>query len=173
MSRVVAMLSGDMEVSTVTSRPGYLTDWKFDDKYTFMTSLATKGSDMTQYNSSATASQSPVDASEAILPHIVGEELLGIDPTTYIFSYFGLKNATGDFIPDNKLGEGGFRPVYKGTLSDGRVVAVKQLSVESHQGKSQFIIEIATISAAQHRNLVKLYGCCLEGEIKDFLSMSI
>ncbi|KAK4253502.1 hypothetical protein QN277_010166 [Acacia crassicarpa] len=73
MSRVVAMLSGDMEVSIVTSRPGYLTDWKFDDEYTFMTGLATKGSDMTLYNSSATASQSPIDASEPILPDIVGE----------------------------------------------------------------------------------------------------
>ncbi|KAK4253497.1 hypothetical protein QN277_010161 [Acacia crassicarpa] len=91
------------------------------------------------------------------------EELLGIDIKTYTFSYSELKNATGDFNPDHKLGEGGFGPVYKGTLNDGRVVAVKQLSVASHQGKSQFIAEIATISAVQHRNLVKLYGCCLEG----------
>lgn len=43
------------------------------------------------------------------------------------------------------------------------MVAVKQLSVASHQGKSQFVAEIATISAVQHRNLVKLYGCCIEG----------
>ncbi|KAK4253499.1 hypothetical protein QN277_010163 [Acacia crassicarpa] len=91
------------------------------------------------------------------------EELLDIDTKTYTFSYSELKNATGDFNPDNKLGEGGFGPVYKGTLNDGRVVAVKQLSVGSHQGKSQFIAEIAIISAVQHRNLVKLYGCCLEG----------
>jgi hypothetical protein len=41
---------------------------------------------------------------------------------------------------------------------------VKQLSVASHQGKSQFITEIATISAVQHRNLVTLYGCCIEGD---------
>lgn len=34
----------------------------------------------------------------------------------------------------------------------------------SHQGKSQFVAEIATISAVQHRNLVKLYGCCIEGD---------
>ncbi|KAK4253505.1 hypothetical protein QN277_010169 [Acacia crassicarpa] len=91
------------------------------------------------------------------------EEILDIDTKTYTFSYSELKNATGDFNPDNKLGEGGFGPVYKGTLNDGRVVVVKQLSVGSHQGKSQFIAEIATISAVQHRNLVKLYGCCLEG----------
>ncbi|XP_028752448.1 probable LRR receptor-like serine/threonine-protein kinase At1g56140 isoform X2 [Neltuma alba] len=91
------------------------------------------------------------------------EELLGIDIKPYTFSYSELKNATDDFNPSNKLGEGGFGPVYKGTLNDGRVIGVKQLSVGSHQGKSQFIAEIATISAVQHRNLVKLYGCCLEG----------
>ncbi|CAN6683949.1 unnamed protein product [Malus baccata var. baccata] len=51
----------------------------------------------------------------------------------------------------------------KGTLSDGRVVAVKQLSVASHQGKSQFVYEIATISVVKLRNLVKSYGCCIEG----------
>uniref|UniRef100_A0A7N2LGT1 non-specific serine/threonine protein kinase n=1 Tax=Quercus lobata TaxID=97700 RepID=A0A7N2LGT1_QUELO len=44
----------------------------------------------------------------------------------------------------------------KGTLNDGRVVAVKQLSAASHQGKNQFVTEIAIMSAVQHRNLVKL-----------------
>nr|POE72590.1 putative lrr receptor-like serine/threonine-protein kinase [Quercus suber] len=92
------------------------------------------------------------------------EELLGIDAKTFTFSYGELKTATEDFNPDNKLGEGGFGPVYKGTLNDGRVIAVKQLSVTSHQGKNQFLTEIATISAVQHRNLVKLYGCCIEGD---------
>ncbi|KAB1216929.1 hypothetical protein CJ030_MR4G016058 [Morella rubra] len=92
------------------------------------------------------------------------EELLGMDARPFTFSYTELKTATGDFNPANKLGEGGFGPVYKGTLNDGRVIAVKQLSVASHQGKNQFIAEIATISTVQHRNLVKLYGYCLEGD---------
>ncbi|GAU32800.1 hypothetical protein TSUD_152490 [Trifolium subterraneum] len=91
------------------------------------------------------------------------DELLGIDTMPNTFSYYELKIATSDFNRDNKLGEGGFGPVYKGTLNDGRIVAVKQLSIGSHQGKSQFVAEIATISAVQHRNLVKLYGCCIEG----------
>ncbi|KAK2968129.1 hypothetical protein RJ640_001151 [Escallonia rubra] len=52
----------------------------------------------------------------------------------------------------------------KGTLDDGRAIAVKQLSVASNQGNSQFVTEIATISAVQHRNLVKLHGCCIEGD---------
>ncbi|GFP85150.1 probable LRR receptor-like serine/threonine-protein kinase at1g56140 [Phtheirospermum japonicum] len=92
------------------------------------------------------------------------EELMGIDVRPYTFSYAELRAATDDFNHGNKLGEGGFGPVYKGTLGDGRVVAVKQLSVASRQGKSQFVAEIATISAVQHRNLVKLYGCCIEGD---------
>ncbi|XP_059444955.1 probable LRR receptor-like serine/threonine-protein kinase At1g56130 isoform X2 [Corylus avellana] len=92
------------------------------------------------------------------------EEFLGIDARPYTFSYIELKTATDNFSPSKKLGEGGFGPVYKGTLNDGRVVAVKQLSLASHQGKNQFVTEIATISAVQHRNLVKLYGCCIEGE---------
>ncbi|KAJ4702820.1 hypothetical protein OWV82_022811 [Melia azedarach] len=91
------------------------------------------------------------------------EVLFGIDAKPNTFSYAELRSATNDFEPSNKLGEGGFGPVYKGKLSDGRVVAVKQLSLASHQGKNQFINEIATISAVQHRNLVRLYGCCIEG----------
>ncbi|XP_031270055.1 probable LRR receptor-like serine/threonine-protein kinase At1g56140 [Pistacia vera] len=91
------------------------------------------------------------------------EVLLGIRPKSKIFSYAELRSATKDFNPSNKLGEGGFGPVYKGVLSDGRIIAVKQLSLGSHQGKNQFINEIASITAVQHRNLVKLYGCCIEG----------
>ncbi|KAH7854350.1 hypothetical protein Vadar_012851 [Vaccinium darrowii] len=83
------------------------------------------------------------------------EEFLGMDARPYTFTYTELKAATEDFNPANKLGEGGFGPVFKGTLNDGRVIAVKQLSVASHQGKSQFVAEIATISAVQQRNLVK------------------
>ncbi|KAF6147881.1 hypothetical protein GIB67_014461 [Kingdonia uniflora] len=92
------------------------------------------------------------------------EVLLGVGPRPHTYSYDELKSATDDFSHANKLGEGGFGPVFKGKLSDGKVVAVKQLSVSSHQGKSQFVAEIATISAVQHRNLVKLYGCCIEGD---------
>ncbi|KAL3737444.1 hypothetical protein ACJRO7_026243 [Eucalyptus globulus] len=95
---------------------------------------------------------------------IEDQEFLGIDTRPYTFGYAELKAATDDFNPNNKLGEGGFGPVFKGTLNDGRVIAVKQLSVSSHQGKNQFVAEIATISAVQHRNLVKLYGCCIDAD---------
>ncbi|XP_021636368.2 probable LRR receptor-like serine/threonine-protein kinase At1g56140 isoform X3 [Hevea brasiliensis] len=91
------------------------------------------------------------------------EVLSGIGHRPYTFTYAELRMATKDFSPSNQLGEGGYGPVYKGTLSDGREVAVKQLSLASNQGKNEFIAEIAIISAVQHRNLVKLHGCCIEG----------
>ncbi|KAL0320981.1 UNVERIFIED_CONTAM: putative LRR receptor-like serine/threonine-protein kinase [Sesamum radiatum] len=59
----------------------------------------------------------------------------------HTFTYAELRTAADDF--NDKLGEGGFGPVYKGTLADGRVVAVKQLSISINQGKRQFLAEIA------------------------------
>ncbi|RLN34174.1 putative LRR receptor-like serine/threonine-protein kinase [Panicum miliaceum] len=90
------------------------------------------------------------------------EELYDVIGQPDVFSYAELKLATDNFSPQNILGEGGYGPVYKGTLTDGRAIAVKQLSESSHQGKRQFVAEVATISAVQHRNLVKLHGCCID-----------
>ncbi|KAJ9556225.1 hypothetical protein OSB04_010839 [Centaurea solstitialis] len=91
------------------------------------------------------------------------EEFIDMGPKVNTYTYGELRTATADFSPSNLLGEGGFGPVYKGILNDGTVVAVKQLSVASHHGKSQFIAEISIISAVQHWNLVKLHGSCIEG----------
>ncbi|KAK3141511.1 hypothetical protein QOZ80_4BG0334860 [Eleusine coracana subsp. coracana] len=90
------------------------------------------------------------------------EELYTIVGRPNVFSYSEIRSATENFCSSNLLGEGGYGSVYKGKLSDGRVVAVKQLSQSSNQGKKQFAAEIETISRVQHRNLVTLYGCCLE-----------
>ncbi|XP_015693222.1 probable LRR receptor-like serine/threonine-protein kinase At1g56140 [Oryza brachyantha] len=92
------------------------------------------------------------------------KELYNLVGRPDVFSSTELKLATNNFSPQNILGEGGYGPVYKGELPDGRVVAVKQLSESSHQGKSQFVTEVATISAVQHRNLVKLHGCCIDSK---------
>ncbi|XP_039170742.1 probable LRR receptor-like serine/threonine-protein kinase At1g53430 [Eucalyptus grandis] len=90
-------------------------------------------------------------------------ELRGLDLQTGRFTLRQIKAATGNFASVNKIGEGGFGPVYKGILSDGTIIAVKQLSSKSKQGNREFLNEIGMISALQHPNLVKLYGCCIEG----------
>ncbi|KAL7250113.1 hypothetical protein ACSBR1_012169 [Camellia fascicularis] len=77
--------------------------------------------------------------------------------------------ATDNFSTTNKLGEGGFGPAYKGRLEDGHQVAVKRLSRHSGQGVEEFKNEIVLISKLQHRNLVRLLGCCIEGEEKLFV----
>ncbi|XP_010502721.1 PREDICTED: probable leucine-rich repeat receptor-like serine/threonine-protein kinase At3g14840 isoform X2 [Camelina sativa] len=79
------------------------------------------------------------------------------------FSLRQIKVATDNFDQANKIGEGGFGPVHKGMLADGTVIAVKQLSSKSNQGNREFLNEIAMISALQHPHLIKLYGCCVEG----------
>ncbi|KAF7849729.1 hypothetical protein BT93_L0343 [Corymbia citriodora subsp. variegata] len=91
-------------------------------------------------------------------------DALRISTGALTFNYSELHNATNGFSLDNKLGQGGFGIVYKGILGDGRLVAVKKLSATSDQGNNQFLAEIATISAVQHRNLVKLYGCCVHDD---------
>ncbi|CAA7402423.1 unnamed protein product [Spirodela intermedia] len=87
----------------------------------------------------------------------------GLELPTGSFSLRQIKAATGNFDPENKIGEGGFGPVYKGVLPDGSMIAVKQLSSKSKQGNREFVTEIGMISALQHPNLVKLFGCCIEG----------
>ncbi|KAJ9551491.1 hypothetical protein OSB04_015536 [Centaurea solstitialis] len=85
-----------------------------------------------------------------------------------------LHKATNNFSINNKLGEGGFGPVYKaiyiiltskvfqGVLGNGQEVAVKRLSKTSTQGLNEFKNEVIFISKLQHRNLVKLLGCCIK-----------
>ncbi|CAN4090480.1 unnamed protein product [Withania somnifera] len=74
-----------------------------------------------------------------------------------------LVSATKNFHPDNKLGEGGFGPVFKGQLSDGRQIAVKKLSHSSRQGMKEFKNEAKLLARVQHRNVVNLVGYCAHG----------
>ncbi|XP_054811718.1 cysteine-rich receptor-like protein kinase 10 [Prosopis cineraria] len=73
-----------------------------------------------------------------------------------------IQQSTHHFSEVSKLGEGGFGPVYKGTLPDGREIAVKRLSQTSGQGTKEFKNEVIFIAKLQHRNLVRLLGCCIE-----------
>ncbi|KAB2637472.1 G-type lectin S-receptor-like serine/threonine-protein kinase RKS1 [Pyrus ussuriensis x Pyrus communis] len=72
--------------------------------------------------------------------------------------------ATNNFSPVQKLGQGGFGTVYKGVLRNNQNIAVKRLSRTSGQGVEEFKNEVALIARLQHRNLVKLLGCCIKGE---------
>eukprot|EP00253_Pinus_taeda_P028812 PITA_28812 len=80
-----------------------------------------------------------------------------------VFSLDTLTEATGEFHEDNKLGEGGFGAVYKGITYDGREIAVKKLSLRSAQGTREFMNEVKLVAKIQHRNLVQLLGCCVDG----------
>ncbi|GAB4831076.1 hypothetical protein Ancab_005086 [Ancistrocladus abbreviatus] len=81
-----------------------------------------------------------------------------------LFEFEKLAIATNNFEESNKLGRGGFGTVYKGKLEDGQEIAVKRLSRTSGQGLEEFMNEVMLISKLQHRNLVRLLGCCIEGE---------
>ncbi|KAM3683601.1 hypothetical protein ACJW31_12G160700 [Castanea mollissima] len=74
--------------------------------------------------------------------------------------------ATENFSIANKLGQGGFGPVYKGLLQNGMEIAVKRLSKYSGQGIEQFKTEVALIAKLQHRNLVRILGCCIHKKEK-------
>lgn len=82
------------------------------------------------------------------------------------FPFEALVSATKNFHPSNKLGEGGFGPVYKGKLDDGREIAVKKLSHSSNQGKKEFENEAKLLARVQHRNVVNLLGYCAHGAEK-------
>ncbi|CAJ2659544.1 unnamed protein product [Trifolium pratense] len=94
----------------------------------------------------------------------LARELESLDLQTGLYTLRQIKAATNNFDISNKIGEGGFGPVYKGCLSNGTLIAVKQLSSKSRQGNREFLNEIGMISALQHPYLVKLYGCCVEGD---------
>ncbi|EEE61754.1 hypothetical protein OsJ_16292 [Oryza sativa Japonica Group] len=78
-------------------------------------------------------------------------------------SYEDLTSATNGFHETNMLGKGGFG---KGTLEDGMEVAVKRLNKDSEQGVEQFRNEVVLIAKLQHKNLVRLLGCCIHGDEK-------
>ncbi|XP_022753200.1 G-type lectin S-receptor-like serine/threonine-protein kinase At4g27290 [Durio zibethinus] len=81
-----------------------------------------------------------------------------------VFDFAAIANATNNFSKNNQLGCGGFGPVYKGMLVGGQEIAVKRLSKNSGQGLEEFKNEVTLIAKLQHRNLVKIFGCCIKGE---------
>ncbi|PSR98078.1 G-type lectin S-receptor-like serine/threonine-protein kinase [Actinidia chinensis var. chinensis] len=81
-----------------------------------------------------------------------------------LFDWATIATATNNFSEANQLGQGGFGVVYRGNLPTGQELAVKRLSKGSGQGLEEFKNEVVSISKLQHRNLVRLLGCCVQAE---------
>lgn len=92
------------------------------------------------------------------------EDLTDIDCLQFDFST--IEAATNCFSDENKIGQGGFGVVYKGVLPNGLEIAVKRLSITSLQGAIEFRNEASLVAKLQHRNLVRMFGFCLEGREK-------
>nr|XP_011460357.1 PREDICTED: G-type lectin S-receptor-like serine/threonine-protein kinase RKS1 [Fragaria vesca subsp. vesca] len=89
-----------------------------------------------------------------------------LKPDLPFFDLSTISAATKKFSDSNKLGEGGFGPVYKGVLSSGTEIAVKRLCKNSGQGNEEFKNEVVLIAKLQHRNLVRILGYCVQDDEK-------
>ncbi|XP_047317258.1 cysteine-rich receptor-like protein kinase 3 [Impatiens glandulifera] len=93
----------------------------------------------------------------------LGVMLAVVNKSKLNVSYEALERATNYFNDSNKLGQGGSGSVYKGTLQDGEIVAIKRLFFNTRQWVDHFFNEVNLISGIHHKNLVKLLGCSITG----------
>ncbi|KAF3320990.1 putative receptor-like protein kinase [Carex littledalei] len=103
---------------------------------------------------------------KTFLSEMINSELNKENIESFLIGLSTLKAATVNFDESNKLGEGGFGAVYKGTLPNGEEVAVKRLSQSSAQGLEELKNELVIVAKLKHKNLVRVVGVCLEGQEK-------
>ncbi|XP_077244051.1 proline-rich receptor-like protein kinase PERK8 [Tasmannia lanceolata] len=134
----------------------------FHGGHTILTQLTS--SQISDLSNSKTLSSAPLIGSgsgSSGFSHVLSLSDQGGFNSRSWFTYEELLHATNMFSEHNLLGEGGFGCVYKGYLSDGREVAVKQLKVGGGQGEREFRAEVEIIGHIHHRHLVSLVGYCI------------
>ncbi|KAF2531691.1 hypothetical protein F2Q70_00032948 [Brassica cretica] len=150
MSEIIQMLTTSSIALPVPQPPGFFLRMKHEEVR----------------EAGPTMDSSALEAGSFNFFHIFTE---GDDITTagsLQFDFKVIEAATDKFSICNKLGQGGFGKVYKGTIPNGSQVAVKRLSKTSGQGEKEFKNEVVLVAKLQHRNLVKLLGYCFEREEK-------
>ncbi|KAL8047716.1 hypothetical protein ABFX02_07G018400 [Erythranthe guttata] len=109
-------------------------------------------------SSSAAQSSSNRVNSEAATPQ-------GANANSKVFTFSELCEATNNFRPEGKIGEGGFGCVYKGHLPrTGQVVAVKRLNHSGMQGNQEFVVEVSMLTLLNDPNLINFIGYCADGD---------
>ncbi|XP_027348374.1 G-type lectin S-receptor-like serine/threonine-protein kinase B120 [Abrus precatorius] len=138
--------------------------WRFKGKFKVSSVSARNNSSNIPVFEPTKSKDLSAEFSESAELSLEGNQLSGAELPLFNFSCILV--ATNNFSEENKLGQGGFGPVYKGKLPGGEQIAVKRLSRRSSQGLEEFKNEMMLFAKLQHRNLVRLLGCSIQGEEK-------